>query len=124
MEEQLTEIPGIADAIADIVTKLYRTGTHPSLEKKRIEIPAGVLELLDVPGLRPEKVLRLYKDLGITSLAELRRAKAWEPSCRQRSSRIWRSRRGAKRAFIFIGPPPCPITRWRRFEPLGLSSSV
>jgi ATP-dependent DNA ligase len=27
--------------------------------------------MLSVPGLRPEKVLRLYKDLGITSLAEL-----------------------------------------------------
>jgi DNA polymerase (family 10) len=40
----------------------------------RKEIPAGVLELLDVPGLRPEKVLRLYKDLGITSLAELEAA--------------------------------------------------
>jgi DNA polymerase (family 10) len=40
----------------------------------RNEIPAGVLELLTVPGLRPEKVLRLYKDLGISSLAELEAA--------------------------------------------------
>jgi DNA polymerase (family X) len=70
-EERLTEIPGVGEAIADIVTKLYQTGTHPSLEKLRKEIPNGVLELLTVPGLRPEKVLRLYKDLGITSLAEL-----------------------------------------------------
>jgi DNA polymerase (family X) len=70
-EERLTEIPGVGEAIADIVTKLYQTGTHPSLEKLRKEIPAGVLELLNVPGLRPEKVLLLYKDLGITSLAEL-----------------------------------------------------
>src|SRR5436305_4342080 len=70
-EERLTEIPGVGNAIADIITKLHRTGTHPSLEKLRKEIPAGVLELLSVPGLRPDKVLRLYKDLGITSLAEL-----------------------------------------------------
>jgi DNA polymerase (family 10) len=73
-EGRLTEIPGIGEAIADIVTKLHRTGTHPSLEKLRSEIPAGVLELLAVPGLRPEKVIRLYKDLGITSLAELESA--------------------------------------------------
>ena len=33
-----------------------------------------MLEMLTVPGLRPEKVLRLYKDLGITSLAELEAA--------------------------------------------------
>jgi DNA polymerase (family X) len=73
-EERLTEIPGVGDAIADIISKLHRTGTHPSLEKLRQEIPAGALELLAVPGLRPDKVLRLYKDLGITSLAELERA--------------------------------------------------
>jgi DNA polymerase (family X) len=71
---RLTEIPGIGDAIADIVTKLHRTGTHPSLEAMRKEIPAGVLEMLAVPGLRPDKVLKLYKTLGITSLADLEQA--------------------------------------------------
>jgi len=73
-EGRLTEIPGVGDAIADIITKLHRTGSHPSLEKLRKEIPASVLEMLTVPGLRPEKILRLYKDLGITSLAELEAA--------------------------------------------------
>src|SRR5215211_7817750 len=73
-EGRLTEIPGVGEAIADIIAKLQRTGTHPSLEKLRKEIPSGVLELLSVPGLRPEKVLRLYKDLGITSVAELETA--------------------------------------------------
>ena len=73
-ENRLTEIPGVGDAIADIITKLHRNGTHPSLEKLRKEIPVGVLELLSVPGLRPDKALRLYKDLGITSLTELEAA--------------------------------------------------
>jgi DNA polymerase (family X) len=71
---RLTEIPGIGDAIADIVTKLHRTGTHPSLDAMRKEFPAGVLEMLTVPGLRPDKVLKLYKTLGITSLADLEQA--------------------------------------------------
>jgi len=73
-EQRLTEIPGVGQAIADIISKLHRTGTHPSLEKLRKEIPEGVLETLTVPGLRPEKALRLYKDLGITALAELEAA--------------------------------------------------
>lgn len=73
-EGRLTEIPGVGDAIADIITKLHRTGSHPSLEKLRKEVPDGVLEMLTVPGLRPDKVLRLYKDLGIASLAELEAA--------------------------------------------------
>jgi len=73
-EDRLTEIPGVGEAIADIITKLYERGTHPSLEKLRKEVPAGVLALLRLPGLRPEKVMRLYKDLGITSLEELEAA--------------------------------------------------
>ncbi|MGY4600589.1 DNA polymerase (family 10) [Bradyrhizobium sp. GM22.5] len=73
-EDRLTEIPGVGEAIADMITKLHKSGTHPHLEKLRKEFPEGVLEMLSVPGLRPEKVLRLYKDLGITSLAELEAA--------------------------------------------------
>ncbi|WP_433995593.1 hypothetical protein [Bradyrhizobium genosp. SA-3] len=57
-EDRLTEIPGVGDAIADIVTKLHRTGTHPSLEKLRKGVPPASRRLFRVPGLRPEKVLR------------------------------------------------------------------
>ena len=70
----LTEIPGIGDAIADIVTRLHQTGSHPSLEKLRNEVPAGVLELFAVPGIRPDKILKLHLELGISSLAELEAA--------------------------------------------------
>src|SRR3954447_9381313 len=95
-EDRLTEIPGVGEAIADMITKLHKSGTHPSLEKLWKEIPEGVLEMLAVPGLRPEKVLRLYQDLDITSLAELeaaakatasRKLKASAPRCRPRSCR-------------------------------------
>ena len=70
----LTDIPGIGDAIADIITKLYQTGSHPSLEKLRKEVPEGVLELFAIPGIRPDKILKLHQELGITSLAELEAA--------------------------------------------------
>jgi DNA polymerase (family X) len=71
---RLQEIPGVGEAIAGIIERLYRTGTHPSLEAMRKEIPDGVLEMLSVPGLRPEKVLKIYHELGIASLAELEEA--------------------------------------------------
>lgn len=70
----LTKIPGIGDAIADIVTKLYHTGTHPTLEKLREDVPAGVMELFAIPGLRPDKILKLHQALGVNSLAELEAA--------------------------------------------------
>jgi DNA polymerase (family 10) len=73
-EDRLTEVPGVGNAIADIVTKLHKTGTHPKLEQMRKETPPSVLEMLAVPELRPEKVLKLHRELGIESLADLEAA--------------------------------------------------
>src|SRR5947209_11804477 len=71
---RLKEIPGVGDAIADIVTKLHQNGGHPALDAMRKEIPAGALEMLSIPGLRPDKVMKIYKELGISSLDELEKA--------------------------------------------------
>jgi DNA polymerase (family 10) len=73
-QDRLREIPGVGNAIAEIIKKLHATGTHPTLEKMRKEIPAGVLEMLTIPGLRADKVLKLYEELGLSSLAELEAA--------------------------------------------------
>lgn len=132
-EERLTEIPGVGEAIADIVTKLHQTGTRPSLEKLRKDIPAGVLELLTVPGLRPEKVLRLYKDLGITSLAELeaaakddriRKSKGLGAALQTKILQNLAIAKSAKEACISTELPRSWITRRLRFGPPGRSSSV
>src|SRR4030095_16909140 len=73
-QDRLREIPGVGDAIADIIAKLHETGDHPSLQAMRKEFPSGALEMLGIPGLRPDKVLKIYKDLGISSLDELEKA--------------------------------------------------
>lgn len=54
-ERALTGIPGIGDAIADIVRRLYETGTHPCLEKLREEVPVGVMELFTYQGFGPTR---------------------------------------------------------------------
>jgi DNA polymerase (family 10) len=73
-ENRLRRLPGIGETIADIVTKLHNTGTHPLLEKLRRDVPKGVLDMLSVPGLKPEKINILHKELGITHLASLEAA--------------------------------------------------
>ena len=73
-EDRLTELPGIGDAIATIIETMHRTGSYPKLEEMRKEMPAGVLEMLAVPSLRPDKVLKIYRDLGVRSLAQLEEA--------------------------------------------------
>ena len=73
-ENRLRQLPGIGETIADIVTKLHNIGTHPLLEKLRRDVPEGVLDMLSVPGLKPEKINILHKELGITDLAALEAA--------------------------------------------------
>jgi DNA polymerase (family 10) len=73
-ENRLRQLPGIGETIGDIVTKLHDTGTHPLLEKLRRDVPDSVLEMLSIPGLKPEKINIIHKELGITDLAALEAA--------------------------------------------------
>jgi DNA polymerase (family 10) len=70
-EGRLREVPGIGEAIAAVIPTLHATGSHPMLEALRSDIPAGVLEMLAVPGLKPEQALALFRELGIGSLQDL-----------------------------------------------------
>jgi DNA polymerase (family 10) len=70
-ERRLTEIPGIGDALAAVIAELHQTGDHPRLASMREATPEGVLEMLRIPGLRPERVRKLHKELGIASMADL-----------------------------------------------------
>jgi DNA polymerase (family 10) len=73
-EERLTDIPGVGDALAEVITTLHKTGQHPILESVRSEIPQGVLDMLRIPGLKPDRIKKLYEELGLTSLTELEEA--------------------------------------------------
>jgi DNA polymerase (family 10) len=71
---RLQSVPGIGATIAEIVERLHLLGTHPVLEKLRQEVPAGVVELLAVPGLRPDKAAKLHRELGVSNIEELETA--------------------------------------------------
>jgi DNA polymerase (family 10) len=71
---ELRQIPGVGETIAGIIEQLSRTGSHPALESMRSEVPASLVELLQVPGLRPETVGKLFALLDVRSLADLEQA--------------------------------------------------
>jgi DNA polymerase (family 10) len=73
-EGQLQEIPGIGDALAAVITEIYETGHYARLDAMRGEAPAGLLEMLRIPGLKPDRVRKLHTDLRIGSVAELEKA--------------------------------------------------
>lgn len=68
---ELTELPGIGEALAEKITTLVETGRLPFYDELRRQVPEGLLELLRVPGLGPKRVHELHEKLGITGLRQL-----------------------------------------------------
>jgi DNA polymerase (family 10) len=73
-EGKLTEIPGIGKAIAEKIDELLSTGSLAFLENLEREVPASLVDLLQVPDLGPKKAALFWKQLGVTNLAELEAA--------------------------------------------------
>ncbi|HEY3314274.1 MAG TPA: DNA polymerase/3'-5' exonuclease PolX [Bacillota bacterium] len=73
-EDRLTELPGIGEALAGKIEEGLAKGTCAYLEELRREFPAGLLEMLRVPGVGAKTVARVYHDLKLQSLAELEAA--------------------------------------------------
>jgi DNA polymerase (family 10) len=72
--EELTALPGIGKELAAKIVEILETGTARALEKLKEKVPAGVVEMLRIPGLGPKRVGALYHELKIESLSELKDA--------------------------------------------------
>ncbi len=70
----LTELPGIGSGIAKEITALVQTGTLPQRQQLVATVPAGLLELLRIPGLGPKRVKLFHEKLKVNSVADLKAA--------------------------------------------------
>ena len=73
-KRKLTDLDGVGKSIAEKCTVLIETGNLPQLEKVKAEVPESVLALLRIPNLGPKKAAVLFKELGITTLEDLKSA--------------------------------------------------
>lgn len=73
-QQKLTGIKGIGDALRDKLHELATTGKLEFYEKLRAEFPSTLFALFDLQGLGPKKVKILHRDLGISSIADLKQA--------------------------------------------------
>ena len=73
-ENRLTLVNGIGSALAKQIQDLYTTGQSTFLNELRAQMPPGIIELTNVPGLSVKKVERLQSALGISSVAALKAA--------------------------------------------------
>lgn len=73
-KQQLTELDGIGDSTADKILELAETGLIQDHEKLKNKVPAGLLGVMQVPGVGPKTAKLGWDELGITDLDKLRAA--------------------------------------------------
>src|SRR5438309_8670908 len=73
-ENRLGEIKGIGEALQKKITELVTTGKLAYYEELKASIPAGLVEMLGIPGVGPKKVKALNDKLGIETIEQLEAA--------------------------------------------------
>jgi len=73
-ENRLGEIKGIGEGIQKKLVELVATGKLEYYEELKAATPAGLVALLEIPGLGPKKIKALHDELGIESVEQLEKA--------------------------------------------------
>jgi DNA polymerase (family X) len=69
-----TEIPGVGKTLAEKIGALLETGEIPAAAKLKARFPASLIEVTRVPGLGAKTARRLFDELGVANLEDLREA--------------------------------------------------
>jgi DNA polymerase (family X) len=69
-----TELPGVGKTLQEKILALVETGSIPAAEKLKKSFPPSLIEVTRVPGLGARTARRLYEELGIANLEQLREA--------------------------------------------------
>lgn len=68
---ELARLRGLGPATLAVVRDLVESGESRYLEELREQMPEGLLELMRVPGLSTEKILKLHEQAGVASVEDL-----------------------------------------------------
>ncbi|MEZ4622054.1 MAG: helix-hairpin-helix domain-containing protein [Caldilineaceae bacterium] len=71
---KLQSIPGSGKGIAGALNELFTTGAVVEFDELQVQVPPGVVEMMQVPDMGPKKARRLWEELDITSVAALKSA--------------------------------------------------
>jgi DNA polymerase (family X) len=72
--DDLTALKGVGKDLAAAILALFETGEIPALAELAARVPAGLLDVVRVPGVGPKRAATLWRSLGVTSLDDLERA--------------------------------------------------
>ncbi|MBV8079017.1 MAG: DNA polymerase/3'-5' exonuclease PolX [Actinobacteria bacterium] len=74
LEGRAKELQGIGKTIEEKIVEVTRDGEIHALSKRKAVVPAEVTSFMRLPGLGPKTARRLWKELGITTVEQLRAA--------------------------------------------------
>ena len=74
LEGRAKDLPGIGKTIESKIVQIVNSGEIEALTKRKAEIPSGVAEFLRLPALGPKTARRIWQELGIETVADLRKA--------------------------------------------------
>ena len=74
LDGKAKELQGIGKTIEEKIVQIVETGEIEAVTKRRDRIPPDVIVFMHLPGLGPKTARRIWQELGITTVAELRAA--------------------------------------------------
>ncbi len=69
-----TEVPGVGKTLAEKIDALLATGEIPAAVKLKAKFPPTLIEVTRVPGVGPKTARRLFEELEISSMDDLKAA--------------------------------------------------
>jgi DNA polymerase (family X) len=73
-QERATEVPGVGKTLAEKIAALVETGEIPAAVKLKAKFPPTLIEVTRVPGVGPKTARRLFEELEICSMEDLKTA--------------------------------------------------
>ena len=74
LDGKAKELSGIGKTIEEKIVEVVETGKISALEKRRALVPEEVVKFMRLPGLGPKTARRIWKELGVTTIAGLKEA--------------------------------------------------
>jgi DNA polymerase (family X) len=71
---EATEVPGVGKTLAEKIDALIETGEIPAAVKLKAKFPPTLIEVTRVPGVGPKTARRLFEELEISSMEDLKAA--------------------------------------------------
>jgi len=69
-----TEVPGVGKTLAEKIDALLETGEIPAAVKLKAKFPPTLVEVMGVPGVGAKTARRLFDELGVATLEDLKQA--------------------------------------------------